>query len=119
VNVAPSLHWAVLWPNFLKIMIKIKIMQECSVFDLYRSQLFECSSCGKVAEHLLSSASKPSTQPELSPAKQYILENRQCWDKDTWKDKFQVHPQAVGCTDMCLNWCGILRFWVSGGEIVG
>lgn len=59
-----------------------------------KSQLFECSSCGKVAEHLLSSASKPSTQPELSPAKQYILENRQCWDKDTWKDKFQIHPQA-------------------------
>jgi hypothetical protein len=35
-----------------------------------------------------------------------------------WKDKFQIHPQAVGCTDMSLNWCGILRFWV-GGEIVG
>ena len=83
-------------------MIKIKIMQEYSIFDLYRSQLFECSSCGKVAEHLLSSASKPSTQLELSPAKQYILENRQCQDKDTWKDNIQIHPQAVGRTDVCL-----------------
>jgi len=84
-------------------MIKIKIMQEYSIFDLYRSQLFECTSCGKVAEHLLSSASNSHTQQEPSPAKQYILGNRQCWDKDTWKDKFQIHPQPVGCTDMCLN----------------
>jgi hypothetical protein len=91
-------------------MIKIKIIQEYSIFDLYRSQLFECSSCGKVAEHLLSSASKPRTQLEPSPAKQYVLENRQCSDKDTCKDKFQIHPQAVGCTDMCLNWCGIFVF---------
>ena len=93
-------------------MIKIKIMLENSIFDLYRSQLFECSSCGKVAEHLLSSASKPRTQLEVSSAKQYILENRQCWDKDTRQDKFQIHPQAVGCTDMCLNWCAILCFCV-------
>jgi len=96
-------------------MIKIKIIQEYSLFDLYRSQLFECSSCGKVAEHLLLSASKPRTQQELSPAKRYILGNGQCCDKDTRKDKFQIHPQPVGCTDMCLNWCGIFCFWVSGG----
>jgi hypothetical protein len=100
-------------------MIKIEIMQEYSIFDLYRSQLFECSSCGRVAEHLLSSVSKPGAQLELSHAKQYILGNRQCWDKDTWKDNVQIHPQAVGRTDVCLNWCGSLCFWVSGGEIVG
>lgn len=58
-----------------------------------KSQLFECSSCGKAAEHLLSSASRPRTQQELSPAKQYILGNGQCCDKDSWKDKFQIHPQ--------------------------
>ena len=94
---------AVLWPDFLKIMLKIKIMQEYSIFDLYRSQSFECSSCGKVAEHLLSSLSKPCAQLEPSPAKQYILEKRQCSDKHTWENKFQIHPQAVSCTDMCLT----------------
>ena len=81
-------------------------MQENSIFDFYRSQLFECSSCGKVTEHLLSSASKPHSQQELSPAKQYILENGKCWDKDMW-NKFQIQPQAVRFTDV-FKLCGIL-----------
>lgn len=78
-------------------------MQESSMFVLYRSQLFECSSCGKVAEQLLSSVSEHCTQQELSPMRQYILEKRELWDMDMWKNKFQSHLQEVGCTDMCLN----------------
>jgi hypothetical protein len=97
-------------------MIKIKIMQENSIFDLYRSQLFECSSCGKVAEQLLSSASKPRTQQELSPVIQYILENKKYLDTDGWKNTFQGHHQEVGFTDTCFT--GVV-FCVDGGELVG